>query len=227
MAQPIKIQNEPSMDEILASIRRIIEDSEALPGPATAVANDDAGIGPRAEPVTRKESAPKPAQAAPVRLSAGLAHELDRVAAPAASAPAAPAAPKPEAAEQRERPTLGESMGESLAPAAARASLEAINAASGGDRPEPARRMPVQPPVPAAASEPRAPILSDVAGRQVAAAFEELSEAYAQSRLRSFEEMAEEMLRPMLRDWLDNNLPGLVERLVREEIDRVARGVAR
>jgi hypothetical protein len=36
--------------------------------------------------------------------------------------------------------------------------------------------------------------------------------------------MAEDMLRPMLQDWLDNNLPTLVERLVREEIERVARG---
>ncbi|TIO67154.1 MAG: DUF2497 domain-containing protein, partial [Mesorhizobium sp.] len=41
---------------------------------------------------------------------------------------------------------------------------------------------------------------------------------------KSFDEMAEEMLRPMLQDWLDNNLPTLVERLVREEIERVARG---
>jgi cell pole-organizing protein PopZ len=30
----------------------------------------------------------------------------------------------------------------------------------------------------------------------------------------------------MLQDWLDNNLPLLVERLVREEIERVARGVS-
>jgi len=30
----------------------------------------------------------------------------------------------------------------------------------------------------------------------------------------------------MLQDWLDNNLPTLVERLVREEIERVARGGA-
>jgi hypothetical protein len=32
------------------------------------------------------------------------------------------------------------------------------------------------------------------------------------------------MMRPMLQDWLDNNLPTLVEKLVREEIERVARG---
>ncbi|MBX4420684.1 DUF2497 domain-containing protein, partial [Mycobacterium tuberculosis] len=31
----------------------------------------------------------------------------------------------------------------------------------------------------------------------------------------------------LLQDWLDNNLPNLVERLVREEIERVARGAKR
>ena len=38
------------------------------------------------------------------------------------------------------------------------------------------------------------------------------------------EEAVKEMLRPMLRQWLDNNLPVMVERLVRAEIERVARG---
>jgi cell pole-organizing protein PopZ len=32
------------------------------------------------------------------------------------------------------------------------------------------------------------------------------------------------MMRPMLKTWLDDNLPALVERLVRTEIERVARG---
>src|SRR3954470_22458253 len=40
---------------------------------------------------------------------------------------------------------------------------------------------------------------------------------------RSIEEIARDLLRPMLKQWLDENLPGLVERLVREEIERVAR----
>ena len=65
-----------------------------------------------------------------------------------------------------------------------------------------------------------------LAGRQVAAAFGELSEAFAARSKKTFDELAEQMLRPMLQDWLDNNLPMLVERLVREEIERVARGVA-
>ena len=36
--------------------------------------------------------------------------------------------------------------------------------------------------------------------------------------------MAREMLRPMLKQWLDENLPAMVERLVRVEIERLARG---
>jgi cell pole-organizing protein PopZ len=76
-------------------------------------------------------------------------------------------------------------------------------------------------------SAPQRPaIISEQAGRQVAAAFGELSDAFAARSRRSFDEMASEMLRPMLQDWLDNNLPIIVERLVREEIERVARGHA-
>jgi hypothetical protein len=70
----------------------------------------------------------------------------------------------------------------------------------------------------------RPALLSEHTGRQVAAAFGELSDAFASRSKKTFDEMAEEMLRPMLQDWLDNNLPTLVERLVREEIERIARG---
>ena len=41
---------------------------------------------------------------------------------------------------------------------------------------------------------------------------------------KTLEDLVKEMLRPMLQHWLDNNLPTLVERLVRQEIERVARG---
>ena len=70
----------------------------------------------------------------------------------------------------------------------------------------------------------RQAIISAAASRQVAAAFGELSEAFATRSKKTFDELAEQMLRPMLQEWLDNNLPLLVERLVREEIERVARG---
>jgi cell pole-organizing protein PopZ len=62
---------------------------------------------------------------------------------------------------------------------------------------------------------------------QIARSFEELAAAIDGAERRSLDEIAEDMLRPMLRDWLDDNLPTLVERLVREEIERVARGPRR
>jgi uncharacterized protein len=40
---------------------------------------------------------------------------------------------------------------------------------------------------------------------------------------RTVEELVSELLRPMLKTWLDDNLPAIVERLVRAEIERVSR----
>lgn len=71
-------------------------------------------------------------------------------------------------------------------------------------------------------------LLSQNTGLQVARSFEELAAAVdGAAERRSLDEIAEDMLRPMLREWLDDNLPTLVERLVREEIERVARGPRR
>lgn len=70
-------------------------------------------------------------------------------------------------------------------------------------------------------------IVSDAVSEQVARSFGDLALAIDSSPRRSFDEIAEEMLRPMLQEWLDDNLPTLVERLVREEIERVARGPRR
>ena len=69
-----------------------------------------------------------------------------------------------------------------------------------------------------------APLLSDEAESAVAASFQTLSENMAAHGLEIAGEMAREMLRPMIKSWLDENLPAMVERLVRAEIQRVARG---
>lgn len=68
------------------------------------------------------------------------------------------------------------------------------------------------------------PLASDMTGNLVAASFDELAQAIRNGELKSLESMAQEMLRPMLQEWLDDNLPRMVERLVREEIERMARG---
>lgn len=71
------------------------------------------------------------------------------------------------------------------------------------------------------------PLMSEAAGAQVARSFDELAAIVDGGPRRSLDELAQEMLRPMLQEWLDDNLPTLVERLVREEIERVARGPRR
>jgi cell pole-organizing protein PopZ len=86
--------------------------------------------------------------------------------------------------------------------------------------PEPVRAAPPPPP-PAPAPE---PLLSNVAQASAASAFQMLSTTVLNSNPRTLEDLVKEMLRPMLKSWLDENLPPLVERLVRAEIERVARG---
>jgi uncharacterized protein len=81
--------------------------------------------------------------------------------------------------------------------------------------------------LPAKIEDAAATLLSETAGAQVAKSFNELAAVFDGLERRSVEEMAQEMLRPMLQEWLDDNLPTLVERLVREEIERVARGSRR
>jgi uncharacterized protein len=53
----------------------------------------------------------------------------------------------------------------------------------------------------------------------------EVNNALAQTVLvenaRTLQDLVREMLRPMLKSWLDDNLPTLVERLVLAEIERM------
>lgn len=67
------------------------------------------------------------------------------------------------------------------------------------------------------------PLISQAAEEHVAASFGNLSQALLEEQKRLLNEKMETMLRPMLQQWLDTNLPPLVERLVREEIERVVR----
>ncbi|MBV9114205.1 MAG: DUF2497 domain-containing protein [Hyphomicrobiales bacterium] len=72
--------------------------------------------------------------------------------------------------------------------------------------------------------EDAAAILSSEADRAVTRAFGDLNRRVLSDNVRSLEDVVKEMLRPLLKTWLDDNLPQIVERLVRMEIERVARG---
>ncbi len=85
---------------------------------------------------------------------------------------------------------------------------------------EPPRSAPM-PPMP---PMPEHPIISSATAAAVDSAFNALAHTVLVQNAKTLEDLVKEMLRPMLQHWLDNNLPTLVERLVRQEIERVARG---
>lgn len=67
-------------------------------------------------------------------------------------------------------------------------------------------------------------LLSPRTDAQVSASFDDLAKAMIEGNAGQLETVVEDLLRPMLKDWLEANLPQMVERMVREEIERVARG---
>lgn len=166
--------HEPSMEEILASIRSIIADDREAPPARPAPKPTSAPAGPQIV-YSKDATAPmRPVPETPAR---------------AEPAPVEPAAPKvvwrqPEA--------------ESVAVAA--------------------------PPPPPEAAADGEPLLSVQTNQAVSAAFDALSASLAMQSAELAENMTREILRPMLKTWLDENLPSMVERLVRAEIQRVARG---
>lgn len=249
MTQPAKSQ-EPSMEEILASIRRIIADDDA------------------SKPSARPADPPKPAGwASSSRASA---------ASPVTPPPVEPEFGAPEAeAEDLGSPPLQDPDILDLTESMTSPALDEPTPV----REPPPRREPVRLPEPApvekveshsqsdeAGPEPE-PILDDISdvedelsfaaatvdssepesfsegGRvgvpgvsergqllsgatsaAVDSAFNALAQTVLVQNARTLEDLVREMLRPMLKTWLDDNLPGLVERLVRSEIERVARG---
>ncbi len=85
-------------------------------------------------------------------------------------------------------------------------------------------RKPAFEPPPLESSPPPRPILSHSTVSAVESAFNSLAHTVLSNNARTLEDLVKEMLRPMLKSWLDDNLPGLVERIVKAEIERVSRG---
>lgn len=67
-------------------------------------------------------------------------------------------------------------------------------------------------------------LLSPRTDAQISTSFDDLAKAMIEGNSGQLETVVEDLLRPMLKDWLEANLPQMVERMVREEIERVARG---
>ncbi|MCQ8184180.1 DUF2497 domain-containing protein [Parvularcula maris] len=236
------------MDEILASIRKIIHDEDE-PRPAL---NPDTT---NTVALREQQAEPQPAAPAPAAPEPSLADQLRQVqvtsAEPAAPVPAAepvvaapqpapaPAAPQP-AAEPQAQPAAAapEPFPAEMATAQPEAPAE----------PAPASVATMEPD--AVATETAAPTDTtfDEASKEPAAGVEKTSEdtatglldeavssgaakAFAQLRQGievskgtplTLEDMVQDMMRPMLKAWLDDNLRAIVEEKVEAEIAKVA-----
>jgi len=89
---------------------------------------------------------------------------------------------------------------------------------------EPPAAAPAQPEPAFAPEPPRERLLSNSTDTTVTSSFNMLAHTVLTQNARTLEDLVKDMLKPMLKGWLDENLPGLVERLVRAEIERVTRG---
>ena len=256
MTQPAKVQ-EPSMEEILASIRRIIADDEAKPAgrrearqpaaPHPPSRRSRSAAPPAAKPPVMKDI--PPSAIAPRRRKGAAAAAPSRAAAGRAASRPPPTARTtstrcwPASTRRRRRPRyrppqpdgevfeLTDEMALPDPPPPQRLSFHKIEPQDDLEFTEAAaaRALHRQPAYRAAAvRKPAAPppqqILSRSTVSAVESAFNSLANTVLSNNARTLEDLVKEMLRPMLKSWLDDNLPGLVERIVKAEIERVSRG---
>jgi cell pole-organizing protein PopZ len=173
---------EPSMEEILASIRNIISEERPGMGPLPSAA-------PR--PAPSAEPAPSPPPLAERQQPAErIEPVVPRVVWPKPEVEVVVAPqPAPVAPDHQVKPTPAPQAVEAARPA-----------------------------------EPAQPLISPEADAAIAHSFDALSVSVAVQNSGVIENAVREMIRPMLKAWLDDHLPTMVENLVRAEIQRVARG---
>ena len=261
---------EPSMEDILASIRRIIADDQSRVLTTSSTANRRAALNGSAlapapaEPVVpaappalggiMEQAPPRMREAEPLVAAAldlpvphlnpplpepteepaqpmSLSEEhLSAISAIAEAGIASILAPEPARAEPSAYIVAAAPLpqSEAVAPIAERtlqpeapalpddAEVLALNGYEAPAAAE-AREPPPEPPV-------ADPLLSDEVEASIESSFQALATSVFLRNAGPVDAMVRDMLRPMLKSWLDDNLPPIVERLVRIEIQRVARG---
>lgn len=165
---------EPTMEEILASIRRIISE-------------DDAPAEPAAEAAPPPPPEPEPVEDDILELTDPIMPE-----------------PEPEPL----------------------ASVGDIDVYSPEPEPEPVYTPPPAAPTPVFdRDEVAETLVGATASSAAASAFGSLSSALLMpANGRTLEDVVRELLRPLLKEWLDQNLPRIVETKVEEEVHRISRG---
>ncbi|MEM0900814.1 MAG: DUF2497 domain-containing protein, partial [Pseudomonadota bacterium] len=213
--------SKPSMEDILSSIRKII---------------DESGSGETVPTPTVIPAAPEPEQIV-----------IDAEPAPMAKIPPLPELRAEPEVDNRFTPEDAEAFREVAQVLQSTASIMSAN------EPTPDEVAPTEealesvvpdfvnsnePPEPASAQSAPAmlnetiaqkvvPLVSETASQSIAQTLAALDSVLGERTGQDLKETTEELLKPMLAEWLDENLPSMVERLVRQEIERIARGEPR
>jgi len=213
------------MEEILASIRRIIADDDASKAPKPPAPAPKPAPPPIAAVPSRPAPPPPPPPRAPVPPPAVNKQEdidamLADLDAPPKFAPK-PAPPPMPAVTPPDVLDLTEAMAAPPPPASFRTIDGASDVVFAERSAEP---PPMRAPEPPAQPVYDQGLISNATVAAVDNAFNSLAHTVLGNNARTLEDLVKEMLRPLLKSWLDDNLPGLVDRIVRAEIERVSRG---
>jgi hypothetical protein len=192
MSAAIAKQNEPTMDEILASIRKIISDDLGEASPSAAAAQVSLKPEVSADVLELSSEMALPVAKDPAwKMQVGRREDVDVSEKSRASVSTAPTDPVSAVTELAARMAI-------LSSQADKAPLDTA---------------------PVAASTENA-VSSAFGSLRQTIERESSADAAISSAMRTVVEAA---LRPMLKDWLDSNLPSIVERLVKAEIERMAK----
>lgn len=235
---------EPSMDEILSSIRQIIADDDAAGAsrrPSIQAAPDPMQATPAAPAqVPEEDDGPdlsdvleeiEPLALSPDQIVGGEAEEgedeaeglsFDDILADTAVEEGAPDLVDP---EDIAFDPVEEAVDTDTQAFVADDDIEEPAPSAAQPAPEPPRPSPAPSmPDPTLSSDIADQLLEPATNAAVRNTFARLGTVGLGNHGLTIEAMIREMLRPMLKEWLDENLPGVVERLVEKEISRISRG---
>ena len=189
---------EPTMEEILASIRRIISEDET-PGDGEADAASET------EAVADPASAdPEPESVAEVVAEVVAAPEAPAAVADRDPAPPQAAIPQVDEDDDLELTQRVETLGD----------LDVLEADAPPPAPAPVKNV--------------TSLVSEQVAAAAAASFGHLSANIGMPPSgHTLEDVVREMLRPLLQQWLDTHLPNIVQEAVQSEVERIARGRVR
>ena len=203
-------ENDPSMDDILASIRKIISDDEAR---VQVSGNTAPPVQPANAPIDFRAAGPR---------TAGNGSREDVLL----------------LTDLIEEPTAGAAKPEPAAPA--QIPMQRIDPVSASEMPQPpfeSESAPRATPPPSPAFE--QPLVGSSVAGAATSAFDRLNQVVEERKAapvappgpalaigvgeKTIEDLVKEMLRPMLKEWIDRSLPPMVEQLVEREIARLTR----